>query len=55
MLASCAGGQVICLFMFIPNNNYIVMNQLSQINISHNHMEGEIAKMLLANEEGIFS
>ena len=37
ILASCAGGQVINQFMFIALDNYIVMNQLSQINMSHNH------------------
>ena len=38
--ANCVGGQVIliCQFMFIAlDNDYIVLNQLLQINISHNH------------------
>ena len=36
VLARCAGGQVIYHFMFIARDNYIVLNQLSQINMSHN-------------------
>ena len=44
ILASCAGGQVIYQFMFIARDNYIVLNQLSEINMAHISVQAPASK-----------